>query len=61
VWGGGGSMHPGNNNMDNKEASPQDSDEEQGLRWLNFMTQQAESDDNLLRAMELIEDNHESG
>jgi hypothetical protein len=34
--------------------NPQDND--QGLRWLDFMAQQSEVGDNLLKAMELIEE-----
>jgi hypothetical protein len=44
--------------VENKACS-QDSDEEQGLRWLNFMAQQSESGDKLLKAMELIDDDQE--
>jgi hypothetical protein len=61
VRGGGGEQPGGRTVQDNVEnkACSQDSDEEQGLRWLNFMAQQSESGDKLLKAMELIDDDQE--
>jgi hypothetical protein len=55
----GGSRQTGTNtvlagNVSGEDLSPQDND--QGLRWLDFLVQQSKVGDNLLKAMELIEE-----
>jgi hypothetical protein len=59
----GGGRQPGTRTVQGdqgtvKETSPQDN--EQGLRWLDFLAQQPEVGDNLLKGMELIEQEQDS-